>query len=164
MKTYKQQFDLLTAAYINGDVNPYDCKACFIGNLLQGALWAIAHYRNKHWVGTTKLFGDGIKFIEKRGYSYDETTAMEENFLKIIAENTGGGDPLHAGGQEIQSQPDGSFKIISINRREKHSNYEDALFKAFESTLEMLRKIHESKGDFSANETPAFTKRVLKTA
>jgi hypothetical protein len=36
MRTYKQSYDLLTEAYISGKVDPWDCKACFCGNLLRG--------------------------------------------------------------------------------------------------------------------------------
>ena len=34
MRTYKQAFDLLTRAYINNEIEPYECEACFCGNLL----------------------------------------------------------------------------------------------------------------------------------
>lgn len=52
MITYKEQFDKLTRAYINDEVQPFENCACFVGNLLnKNAMWCLAKpvFNNMTW-------------------------------------------------------------------------------------------------------------------
>lgn len=137
--SYKTQFDKLTRAYIANDVKPYDACACFIGNLLNNS---------NNW-----CFRDG---------SWDERFSVNESFRSIIEQTL----RLQAGGlytpEEIFSMEALFLKTFS-NRKHEDFNYqesEQSLFDAFCVTLDLLKQIHESKGEV-ITETLAFNKREL---
>jgi hypothetical protein len=157
MKTFKEAFDLLTRAYISGQVDPWNCTACFVGNLLNSPNWREAHYstfeRIMNMIPTSptyayeamKQWREGVDLIISNGYTVEETKALEENFLQVIEDHT-----------FVKDIYDGNDKV-------EHPNYENALFLAFESTLELLKRIHISKGEDVDGEF-LFTKRQLQTA
>jgi len=121
--TYKEQFDKITRAYINGEIEPLDNCACFIGNLLNGnGTWSCARYHHSAFTWRYSILPESRNYsqqsidMESNGfYSIEEICNMEENFLKIYDEG--------------------------------FSRTETSLFYAMESTLEMLKAIHESKGE-----------------
>lgn len=128
MITFKEQFDKLTEAYIRGEVEPYQPCGCFIGNLLN---------RREEWIhirkdftyktpcyfpGEKKSFEMAQCIIQEEGkgtYTDQEIVELEYTFMMTYGINGGG------------------FGLVN----------EDALFKAFEVTLEQLKQIHESKGE-----------------
>lgn len=154
--TYAEQWQKLTTAYVNGQVDPFDCKACFVGNMLN---------RDKTWGGCTNYslfsirkygvvgkglfdingteFKDAIESIKKQSngfYSPQEIADIEALFLYTIHEHDGN---ISAWRDECVTEQD-----------------EVALFKAFEVTLEHLKQLHISKGEV-IDDTPIFQKRTL---
>lgn len=145
--TYKEQFDKITRAYFNNELEPMNSCACFIGNLLNGrTVWRLIRgfleleikneFKEPRDILTPIKASDyclteGEKCIvsESAGlYSADDIIEMENNFLKLWSN----------GGRTEQS-----------------------LFEAMDSTLDMLRKIHESKGEVI--DSFEFKKRELAT-
>lgn len=168
--TYKQQFDKLTEAYIHNKVNPFLTCACFVGNLLN---------RDTAWTGirtlehilspeiTTVVIEPGVisnridfqrfiaagEAIDKQGeglYSYEEIALLENNFLSVYNSKRVKGSKSKLIGQ-IQ------FNAIVYNTEE------DALFAAFESSLDLLKSIHIQKGEI-IDESPKFVKRTHQTS
>ena len=136
--TYKEQFDKLTRAYINNEVDPYRACACFVGNLLnrKGAWINCRSGFSTHLEGEWGIVhdADAIKCINEESnglYTPKEIVDLEYLFLK-------------------------SFGDSHCNDKSP----EDSLFIAFEATLDLLKKIHISKGEV-IDETPIFTKRTL---
>jgi hypothetical protein len=188
MKSYKQAFDVLTMAYISGAVDPWNCKACFVGNLLDNTgTWAAATYDMSIQKGDhkTQSFNEYLnyilslkyqapesyEYIKNEGYTPDEIYALESNFLKVIVENLeydshfdGEGNDIYMAQVGIPKDTEnmtGKRDDYNFYSRKDNPKYEDALFKAFESTLEMLKGIHQAKGEI-IEETPAFVKRNLE--
>ena len=138
--TYKEQHDKIVSAYMKDKLDPLNSCACFIGNLLNGkAEWA--------WIRTWKdnlpvvnhplhrFFLSGIRCIFAESnelYSVENIIALERNFLKT----------LYPKGINLA----GTFD-------------EDKLFEAMDTTLEMLKQIHISKGE--KVEEIEFVKREL---
>jgi hypothetical protein len=155
MITYKQQFDRLTRAYINDEVDPYKGCACFIGNLLgKGFSWEVAREFNGHGKSYVRNIEehpwavDGINAIKEASegmYTPDDIVRMENNFLYIIESQT----------NYLEKS------VIFIEEIRTHPNYEEALFNAFSSTLDMLKEIHITLGEDVESYT--FTKRQLQT-
>ncbi len=149
MPTYKQQFDKLTTAYIANKIDPYYDCACFIGNLLGGRSWCGIR-RSGSAIGNGQLkeknelidfnyfglnFKQGEQFISYRSeglYTPEDILIMKNNFLHIINKRT----------VDIEEGED--LPTFAIKG---HPNYENALFEAFESTLEILKVIHERSGE-----------------
>jgi hypothetical protein len=143
MISFKEQFDKLTEAYIRNEVNPYEPCGCFVGNLLN---------RHQDWV-TVRLswaspiadrslpfYEDGYKCIKKESdgtYTPQEITDLEFLFMMTYEIN---------GGTSSQT---------------KSEKEEDALFIAFETTLDALKKLHEANGEKVDEFT--FKKRTLQT-
>lgn len=63
---------------------------------------------------------------------------------------------------EIVSMEENFLHTINLSDGQKSNKYEDTLFMAMETTLDMLKSIHESKGEI-IDEAPVFTKRQLQT-
>lgn len=135
MITFKQQFDKLTEAYIRGEVYPYEPCACFVGNLLN---------RTSDWCTR-----GGI--IWKELYFHDESS--EEQMKRAVLRESGGFYTIH----EIHLLEQTFLMNIRTNREWNEPLYEEQLFKAFEKTLDLLKQIHESKGEIV--EPFQFTKR-----
>lgn len=148
---YKEQFDKLTRAYIANEVNPNQGCACFVGNLLNKNWdWeygrSISFSSEEKWktrFKITKNDGQGLisminaLHIESNNfYTPDDIIIIENCFLKTYYRN---------GGSSEDDLSDGSVK-------------EDALFIAFEKTLDRLKQIHQSKGEI-VDEPPVFKKR-----
>lgn len=144
MPTFKQQFDKLTEAYIKGEVDPFKDCACFVGNLLNGdGYWGLSRNLDfdgssycilpKTYEGWVHKFG--LMTIKKQSeglYNQQDIIQLELLFLNTYVKNGGTGES-------------------DIN--------EDALFKAFEVTLDLLKKIHISKGE--QVEDCIFQKRIV---
>lgn len=118
--TYKEQFDKITRAYIANELNPLDGCACFIGNLLNG---------NSRWTFGRKFDwgNDGL------------ATVCNEKFLLSIVKKEANG--LYTAQEIVDLEENFLDKYACLLSRE------DALFHAMESTLEMLKQIHISKGE-----------------
>jgi len=118
--TYKEQFDKITRAYIADELQPTNSCACFIGNLLNN---------NREWamgrVFDWKNHGIGV--------------VANEHLIMLVVNAEANG--LYSA-QEIVDMEDNFLSIYSDGFQS-----EDALFHAMESTLEMLKQIHISKGE-----------------
>lgn len=159
-RTYKEAFDLITQAYINNKLNPYDGCQCFIGNLLgndsswENARWGYGGGTMRESYSSATNYA--CTFIRQNSiYTPVQILSMEENFLRIIAYDCSG-DNSYLSCYYRDSEDSG------LVRRVEHPGYEDSLFRAMESTLDMLREIHISLGE-TIEETP-FVKRQLQTA
>lgn len=146
--TYKEQFDKLTEAYIRGEVNHNNDFACFVGNLLnRSRWWSKSRYisvKATTWEVTSVFNPDKLHFIytaianEANGlYTPVEIIRLEKKFLETFYKE---------------------YQCFFSNMTDK---YENAIFVAFEETLELLKQIHISKGEI-IDETPKFTKRELQ--
>lgn len=148
--TYKEQFDKLTRAYINNEVEPWECKACFVGNLLNNKSdWRFC--RSAIDLSSTipmmrkdcpYLSVDTIRKEGRKLYSLYDIASLEAFFLHHLTEN-------------------GGTRMLKWTGATLTETEENALFTAFEKTLEMLKEMHISKGEV-IEETPVFTKREVK--
>lgn len=146
---YSEQFNKLTTAYVAGKVDPYSACGCFVGNLLNN---------NREWIearfGLGNIGDYDKKTMEKSTncvrkesnglYSLQEIYNLEKLFLETYSENKG--DTQAFSSSETPTQQD-----------------EDALFIAFEKTLDALKELHISKGEV-IDEVPVFKKRTFQTA
>jgi hypothetical protein len=154
MITFKMQFDKLTEAYISNKVNPFSDCNCFVGNLLNNNRdWADDRYWNGSLIEqnlATTFFSSnrGIKSVlakeAESSYMPEEILCLERMFLKTYLNNN------H------------NRRFIEIDADDCGTFNEDALFLAFEKTLDLLKLIHESKGEVV--EPFFFTKREPVTA
>jgi hypothetical protein len=129
MITFKVQYEKLVKAYLRNEVVPDSACACFIGNLLNG---------DSSWI----LFKEAIEYQIPK-----EDLNIAVNALKLESNDT-------YTPKEIL-YIEGAF--MRVWRR--YGRNEDALFKAFEHALMLLRQIHESKGEVI--EDYRFKKRQL---
>jgi hypothetical protein len=132
--TYEQQFDKITRAYIANELNPYEVCGCFVGILLNG---------NDDWICGRDL-SHGVITCNRSGVEYATMCIQDEanGFYTL---------------QEVLDL-EKNFMALLTNVHSRH--YEDCLFIAMESTLEMLKQIHISKGEV-IDEVPVFEKRKL---
>ncbi len=136
--TFEEQYNKIVNAYIKDELNPMDGCACFIGNLLEAKekTWEYGRrFEKKFLSNEIKWVNSGygeatamryISEISKGEYSQEEIYNMEINFLNKCYENP-------------------KRRIVLKIFEEEPT--EESLFKAMESTLLMLKKIHEKKGE-----------------
>ncbi len=144
---YLEQREKIIQAYYNKKLNPYVCEACFCGNLLNNKNgWGFIRPGNLsgnqvlcYDKESLKLGEDVIKMESNQFYSNQNILDIENNFLKILYEGCG-------------------------EDRKRHPNYEEVLFEAMDSTLDLLLEIHKANGDTSVLELekPQFNKRNLQ--
>lgn len=162
MVSFKRQFDKLTAAYINDEVNPYDNCACFIGNMLNCGSWGkqrvMSHFGNGDLIDPSECIERpfclsksdvlySIKIIENAGFTREQINNLEETFLQTL---------YKYGGNQNYWQ---------ITENQHGQTYEDALFLAFEKTLNILRDMYVSNGWPMGEEVETkFVKRQLQNA
>ncbi len=150
--TYYEQWMKLTTAYVNGEVDPFDCKACFVGNLLNNnGGWGSIRNPSMCVVMLTgvpemsEFKGDAkeseMEIIKESNglYSKEDIAFIEAQFLYQITKN---------GGEAT------AWALSSVSDKD-----ENALFIAFEKTLEVLKQIHIEHGEV-IDEVPVFTKRL----
>lgn len=156
--TFKEQFDKLTEAYIRNEVNPWSPCQCWVGNLLNNqsgwidGRWMLGKVKSPEnipaWIGIDdkaeimRLVHNARSCVKEQSnglYTLEEIVELEAIFM------TG----MEAFGASI---------TIPKNPTPE---YEEALFKAFEKTLDRLKEIHIAKGE-NIDESPVFTKRQLK--
>lgn len=151
MITYKQQFDKLTEAYISGKVDPLNSCACFVGNLLNGDYkWGIGRGVFGE-VSNADIIKESIEREAEGFYTPQEIVDLEEKFLRSI--NTARDNPsAYSNCSKIHLKV---IKGMPLDAAE-----EEALFIGFEKTLDLLKQIHESKGEV-VDAPPVFFKRKL---
>lgn len=154
--TYAQQYDKLAQAYINCEVDPFVPCGCFCGNLLNKKPdWVIGResYNFVNHTGdilnvvtcdTGRIVNSAVCVFEESEGLYDLTDILEleRTFMATYMKGCGYTQVIQAKGEPIN---------------------EDALFAAFEVTLEKLKELHIAKGEV-IDETPAFVKRELAVA
>lgn len=148
--TYREAYDRIVDAYFKDELDPFDDCACFIGNLLFG---------DDSWVGcrtTRNLYPPqtseillAIRFVNNFGYTPDQITDLELNFLSCIAKYD-----FNKAKVEAREKP--RHEVYKMYRRFD----EDTLFLAMSSTLDMLKAIHEDNGEIV--DAPVLTKRILQ--
>lgn len=178
--TYKEQFDKLTRAYIKGEVNPMMSCNCFVGNLLNNTDdWsACRHFNDGNIVPASPAgftmgnFRAAISSIEETSgglYDQSDIVALERNFIGILLSKIYTHEDLSCFFTPLPFL--GGCACTSCKQKKDHrvllqphvEELEDLLFEAFASTLDLLREIHEEKGEV-IEEVPAFTKRELVMA
>jgi len=150
--SFLTQYNKIVNAYMQNKLNPLNCTACFVGNLLNN---------NMEWMFSRALkFGNGqeegpwkeeqkqraVACIMQEGggmYTMSEIVKIENLFLRTMDEGTG--------------------DVASKKFWKDSKGYEERLFKAMEVTLEHLKKLHESKGEV-IEDNPIFSKRELVEA
>lgn len=137
--TFKQQYDKIVSAYFKDELQPYIRCACFIGNLIGDQ-------------GNFREQNPRISYFANKFYTEKQIEDLERNFLITISQNT------------IESQRkclSASDTVDMINIIAGDRNYENALFMAMDSTLQMLKEIHKGWGENV--EECKFEKRTLQT-
>lgn len=130
-QSFAVAYDKIVTAYYEDKLAPYDFCGCFIGTLLNNTdSWKKCRFGYDNNWEPFEL-EDAIY----GGYSSKEITKLEGNFLKIIYNFT-----------------EGKCRFSS--------KYEEALYLAMESTLLLLKKIHEDSGEVI--DSYQFTKRQEK--
>lgn len=146
MITFQEQYNKITKAYYKNELNPMDGCACFIGTLLNN---------DNSW--------EAVRLCDTRlGYFYEsfkitmmyneklETWVTKEEAIIFITKTS---ENLYS----VKNIIDMENNFLGI--WDKGNKTEDSLFKAMESTLEMLKEIHISKGEVIQDYN--FTKREL---
>ena len=146
MNTFKQQFDKLTEAYIKGEVEPYDSCGCFVGNLLNKTndwIGCLAGERGQgkgeiimqnHWGFNREEFDLALEVIKINGYTPRQISMLENCFMHNITKH-------------INTQSAFRFNTSYVDMLDAHPDKEDIIFNAFSKTLDLLKEIHESKGE-----------------
>lgn len=124
--TFQEQYNKIVDAYYKNELKPYIGCACFVGNLLN----------NK----------------DKWGMARDFVNEDTDTDLIIFRETT---NPYRfIGIQCIKEESNDLYSIEDICQLEQNflrkysdSDPENSLFNAMETTLELLKQIHESKGE-----------------
>lgn len=156
--TFREQFEKIVGAYLHDELNPWSGCGCFIGNLLN---------RETAWQGIRKNTGLG----REAGFSLcnpsDYKSIGKQYFEIAIACVAKEGCGLYTPQQIIDMENNflyahGQLKDNTkwMNKFERVEN-EKRTFAAMESTLLMLKKIHEDSGEMV--EDYSFTKRELQT-
>lgn len=156
MKSFKEQFDKMTALYIHGKVNAFNNEMCFCGNLEDG---------NIAWSSAKKIEEDqweAIRHTCNRSYDYrpleytpNQYWEMEAVFMfpisKFLMLRVGSFGGACAGWIDSYNNSD-----VSI------PEYEDALYQGFTNAIEVLKRIHIARGE-KVEET-GFEKREKNVA
>lgn len=136
MIPFKTQYDKIVGAYMRNKLEPSLSCACFVGNLLNH----------------TYAWAYGRKLIPKKGEALSTPSPERDGYKKALT--------------SIFKESENTYSFEEICRLESNflsiyriSDPEHSLFLAMESTLLMLREIHEAKGEVI--EPYTFTKRVL---
>lgn len=116
-KTFKQQFDKITEAYIKGEIKPFDPSFCFCGTLAPDKHWGVADYSHH----------DVNYDYTRREYRRMEAQLLSPICLKVV-----------------ESFPHSCPSMVEV---ENHQDYEDVLFLGMCNALDELRKIHEEHGE-----------------
>lgn len=148
MQTYQEQFNRLTEAYIKLEVNPFSACNCFVGNLLNNnTMWS--NFRSYSALVSSDRPVESCKLVSGWGnkyeYSLDEVISLERCFLLTYIGNNY--NQLNA---FITDECDFETEIYGedpITYEEYLVIQEEALFKAFEDTLDVLKEIHTKRGE-----------------
>lgn len=162
--TFNEQYQKIVSAYYKNKLQPYRGCACFVGNLLNNNKdWEnIRDFNNgvliSLYIGElTDIKGDryitttgynAIKTIKNESnnlYNPEDILKLENNFIDIITKS---------------NEKNRYNKRTELGINEDYNYTEESLYKAMESTLLLLRQIHESKGEVIQDYN--FTKRKLE--
>jgi hypothetical protein len=119
--TYKEQFDKITSAYIKGEIEPMSPSFCFCGTLAENKDWCVLE-----------------PFTNKHGYSSFEYKHMEDALLTElmplgVERCIGWGTPTPGRWTGYPNTDD--------------PTYEDRLFAGMCKALDVLKEIHEFRGE-----------------
>lgn len=138
--TFKQQYDKIVGAYLRNELDPHNGCACFVGNLLnKNREWEKIRvpYAGSHYLDT---------HFKSRLVPERQNYMIGEACVKSLSNN------LYSA-EDVRQLEQNFLQIFNKNMDE------ESLFSAMESTLLMLRQMHESKGE--TVEDYIFEKRVL---
>lgn len=124
--TYEQQWQKLTEAYLRGEMQPCNSCCCFIGNLLNG---------NSDWAS-----GRTFDYTKPDTPAIPIPSLVHFTSKAIIKESNG-----YYSVEEILN-----METIFLNVACNSDDYNEGIFEGMTAALEVLRKIHEAKGDPTA--------------
>lgn len=123
-----KQLDKISRAYYSNQLDPWSSCGCFVGNLLNNKdAWANGRdvFRAVPLSGNIDFAETCVKKESNGFYTFQEILDLEHNFLiKVYPPN---------------DKYDHPFNKLNIT--------EDTLYDGIVSTLNMLKKLHESKGE-----------------
>lgn len=138
--TYEQQWQKITEAYLKDKIRPYDHNFCFCGTLCNGGAWA--RYLFERQVHNSYSIYEAADFIR-----------METALLRVLHNDIETPRLLY----DMWMGQDGNYHPTI-----EHPKYEQAVYDGMVAALEVLRQIHEAKGDPTAKSI-TLTKRQLQT-
>lgn len=148
--TYEQQWQKLTTAYLNNELRPFSSSFCLCGNLCDNS----DDWFNRNCSHRAINVPLDTKHHDYGQYTGQELFDMEDALLQTIHKQCGTTSKY----DKLCTNKDRLKYFV-----EHHPNFEDALFEGMCNALEVLRKIHESKGDETAK-IITLSKRVLQIA
>ena len=165
--TFQDQYNKIVKAYMKNELNPFKSCACFIGNLLNekydwGRVRTItseSQYMTE--IGGRVVFIDVPMAIPINDISREIDDMLGSNVgfnkgLNCIKENSGGLYTV----EDIVKLEKNFLSFLPLNSMFESIYSEEDLFLAMESTLLMLKEIHQSKGEVIKDYT--FKKRHLQ--
>lgn len=152
--TFIQQYDKIVAAYMNNILNPLCPTYCFVGNMFNGSniFTRLRRYENftvkpHSWfyrkISSSIQHEIFVRMFENKDnmyfYTLKEIISLEKLFL----------DTIYRKDREIKRlsnkiHPDSTAWVLYPTAQKR---FEDKLYLAMEKTLELLKAIHESKGE-----------------
>lgn len=155
--TFRQQYDKIVGAYLRNELNPTKCSACFVGNLMNG---------NDHWANGRDVLGKADLNPSRWGNTDDylEAKLLTDECLNQYGFFYTQQEVVDIETVFLLALMDGLSRDYSTRiccGQSYSETYEDRLFKAMESALVALRKLHESKGEVIEDYT--FIKRELSS-
>lgn len=151
--SYTTQYNKLTEAYIRNEVNPFmDCN-CFVGNLLNNhGSWS--GIRNFGRTNNSIDFCPILKNYNDFGYNYGRDTIISNSEGMYTPED------IVSLEKRFLQKFNANCNCVFFDKNHTTLEEEEALFIAFESTLDLLKEIHISKGEV-IDDSPKFVKREL---
>lgn len=135
--TFEQARTKIIDAYFRDEIKPFDAQFCFCGTLSPDRNWYMQEYPN-----------EGNRY----NYSVNEYGRLEAALFSVFPKVTHSGT---AGLVNYRGEPDTYIKQLG-------SRYEDILFAGMSAALDVLKTIHEERGEI-IDPTPVFSKREVVT-
>lgn len=142
--TFQEQYNKIVNAYYKNTLQPHNSCACFIGNLLNNNdTW----HKGRTLLDNTSFLSPYVKIGEWSGEGYDNYVQEAKECLMLECNN------LYSM-KDIMKMEQHFLRIVNSRQ-----GCEETLFRAMESTLLILRELHESKAEVIQDYN--FTKREL---
>jgi len=133
---YKEAYDKLINAYFKDQIKPYDRSFCFCGTI--GRSYDLGWDHSKY---------SGLEYHNMEAALLDTISIEMTPFIPEMRDN------------KFARSTNRSDLFEVRKKLEAHPEYENAIFEGFVNALEVLRKIHISRGEII--EPVKLTKRTL---